>query len=135
MALFEWTPALSVGIASIDRQHQILINQINTLAEVVEGALPLSELDRVLDGLQTYTQVHFAYEELLFSLHQYQSRDEHEGGHHAFVKLLERCRSKLALGDRQFGDELLQYLKKWLTEHILVEDIAYVGFLKSKGVD
>ena len=133
MAFFEWSPVLSVGLDSVDRQHKLLIGYINDLGEAVDRGRSQSALQPVLERLRNYTRVHFAYEEAMFKVYDYASADDHGQAHRAFVRMIEDCERRHAAGEENVGAELLGYLKHWLSDHILVEDKAYAKVLLERG--
>lgn len=133
MAFFEWTPRLSVGLDSVDRQHRLLIGYINELSDAVEGGRSGNVLQKILERLRNYTRVHFAYEEAMFKVYRYEEANDHAYAHHAFVRMIEECETRQAKGETNVAADLLQYLKTWLAEHILVEDKAYAKVLAERG--
>lgn len=133
MAFFEWSPALSVGLDSVDRQHKLLIGYINELGEAVDRGRSPATLKQVLERLHNYTRVHFAYEEAMFKVYRYEAADDHGHAHHAFVRMIEDCERRHAAGEDNVGADLLRYLKNWLSDHILVEDKAYAKVLVERG--
>lgn len=135
MAFFEWSPGLSVGLESVDRQHRMLIGYINELSDAVDGDRSTFVLQKVLERLRNYTKVHFAYEEAMFQVFKYEEADDHGHAHHAFVRMIEDCERRHAMGEANVGEELLKYLKHWLSEHILVEDKNYARVLVARGAN
>ncbi|TXH72650.1 MAG: bacteriohemerythrin [Lysobacteraceae bacterium] len=133
MAFFEWTPRLSVGIDSVDRQHRLLINYINELDDAVAQGRGSAVLKGMLERLRNYTRVHFAYEEAMFQVYRYEEANDHAHAHHAFVGMIEDCERRHARGENNVGDELLKYLKSWLSDHILIEDKTYAEVLIPRG--
>ena len=68
MNAVSWSSQYSVGIATIDSEHQKLIALINDLhAAMKEGGE--AAMGKILDGLAAYTVSHFANEEKLMHLH------------------------------------------------------------------
>jgi hemerythrin-like metal-binding protein len=133
MAFLDWTPALSVGLDTVDRQHRMLIGYINELDEAVQQGRAGDALRRIMTGLRNYTRVHFTFEEGMFKVYGYTEAEDHAAGHAAFVKLLEQFEARQANGDADVARELLDYLKHWLTDHILVDDVAYARVLIPRG--
>ena len=134
MAFMAWDEQYAVGIAEIDRQHQGLVRMINDLhaALVAErGQLALAEIvGRMLD----YAAVHFATEETLLKQHRYPQYDAHRGEHEGFrVKAREL---KQRVDNKRFvlTLEVINFLKDWLSDHILVSDREYAPFLIGAGV-
>lgn len=60
---FKWFDDGSVGIATIDRQHQELMNILNRLFIAVSQREGDKVLAGILDALMAYTQTHFVLEE------------------------------------------------------------------------
>ncbi len=133
MAFFEWTPGLSVGLDSVDRQHRLLIGYINELSDAVDNGRSSLSLQKVLERLRNYTKVHFAYEEAMFQVYRYEEASDHAHAHHAFVHMIEECETRQSKGEASVAADLLKYLKTWLAEHILVEDKAYAAVLVERG--
>jgi hemerythrin-like metal-binding protein len=135
MPFLEWSSSLSVGLESVDRQHRLLIGCINDLGDAVTQGRGGFMLQRVLERLRNYTRVHFAYEEAMFKVYDYESADDHAAAHAAFVRMLEACEQRHAAGEGRVGEELLLYLSRWLSDHIQVEDRAYARVLKARGAE
>jgi hemerythrin len=133
MAFFEWTPQLSVGLETVDRQHRMLIGYINELDEAVTQGKHADTLGRIMVGLSNYTKVHFAFEEGMFKVYGYEEAGDHASGHRAFVNLIEDFARRHAEGDSGVARDLLAYLKTWLSDHILIEDKAYAPILIERG--
>jgi hemerythrin len=135
MAFFEWSPALSVGLETVDRQHRMLIGYINDLSDAVDKGGNGFAMQKILERLRNYTKVHFAYEEAMFKVYKYEEADDHAHAHRAFVRMIEDCEQRHAKGEQNVGIELLNYLKNWLSEHILVEDRSYAKVLVARGAN
>jgi len=135
MSIIEWTDELSVGIASIDKQHQILIKLINSLNTAMATGQPNIAIADILVCLTDYTRVHFSYEESLLEKYGYKETKNHQRQHRELIEqiaaLKERFQSDLS---GSIGIEIMQFLKNWLTHHIMKTDKAYSVFLISKGV-
>ena len=136
MTLMDWNESFTVHIQEIDRQHQRLIDLIN---DVYRGVL-LEKGDEIigktLDELVGYTQTHFGYEEKMFAEHGYPETEQHIAKHKALIEqVTELCgRFQANGGDMKIGNELLTFLKDWLTKHIRGVDRKYSSFFNSRGV-
>jgi len=135
MSIIEWSDELSVGIASIDKQHQILIELINSLnTAMAEGEANLRIAD-ILASLTSYTRLHFAYEEKLFEKHGYAETKEHKRQHGELIEQINALKERFESDQSgSIGLEIMQFLKNWLTNHIMKTDKHYSAFLLSKGV-
>lgn len=133
MAFFEWSPKLSVGLETVDRQHRMLIGYINELDEAVSQRKHMDTLRRIMIGLRNYTKVHFAFEEAMFKVYTYEQGADHTHGHRSFVAAIAQFEDRQASGDPAVAVQLLEFLKAWLSDHILIEDKAYSAVLIERG--
>lgn len=130
----EWTEELSVGIQEIDEQHKVLINLINRLFdETIVNQAVVGVTEKILEELIQYTIVHFAVEESLFRIFDYPAIDAHMSHHSDLKTQVLELQKKIKQG-QAVNTELLMFLKKWLTNHILQEDKQYAPFLIKQGV-
>ncbi len=130
----EWTDNLSVGIQEIDEQHKVLINLINRLFnETIVNQASSNVTEQVLQELVEYTLVHFAVEESLFRIFDYPGIEAHMAIHAGLKTQVIELQKKVREG-QEVNTDLLMFLKKWLTNHILQEDQRYAPFLISQGV-
>ncbi|MFO1217163.1 MAG: bacteriohemerythrin [Burkholderiaceae bacterium] len=129
---FAWEDRYSVGIASIDRHHKVLVDYINQLAGALGSAEQASRVQGLLVALRTYTKMHFNFEEALFRQYGYEERDAHQTYHANLVRKVDDFAQRVVAGDPQVAQELLEFLKQWLNHHILHEDMAYAEFLRAK---
>lgn len=131
----EWSDALSVGIQEIDDQHKTLINLINRLFdETIINQAPIKVTEQILNELVEYTVIHFAVEESLFRIFEYPEIEAHTNRHLDLKTQVLELQQKVKLGQSMVNSDLLMFLKKWLTNHILHEDKLYAPFLIKQGV-
>jgi hemerythrin len=134
MALFTWSDKLSVGIAKIDKEHQGLFAIMNQLHEGMLSGRAKDVLGPVLAELTEYTRVHFGNEEYLLRKHGYPQLDDHMKYHQVFRKKMANLELQYKSGTAAMSVSTLEFLRDWLTTHILGIDGKYRAFLASKGV-
>lgn len=135
MPLIEWTAQLSVGIDSIDEQHKKLINMINALNDAMLTNSSNELLGKIFTGLAAYTQKHFTYEEDMFAEYGYSNSKEHKRQHDELItQVLELKERFIENPQGTISADLMLFLKRWLTNHIMRTDKEYTEFLLSKGV-
>jgi hemerythrin-like metal-binding protein len=127
---FVWTDRMSVGHPEIDADHQRLVGIINRLW-VSEDNGNRQVIEFVLDDLVHYTESHFKREEHLMSEMGYPERERHGRIHRSICRRLEEIRWEYFQGIREeLRGEILEFLKSWLNDHILVEDMSYRPYLR-----
>ncbi len=134
MALFSWTPKMSVGIATIDKEHQGLFDIMNRLHEGMLAGRGNETLRPVLTELGQYTKVHFGNEEALLRSHGYSRLAEHLTLHQSFRSKVAELDAQIKAGAVALSVATLNFLRDWLSKHILGIDMLYKDFLASKGV-
>jgi hemerythrin-like metal-binding protein len=129
VCLVRWTDALSVGDQHIDEQHSILLDTINQLASA-ESLHNHHAVSMIIDELASYAVFHFDYEEKLMASHRYPHLDEHRVIHQVFARWVGDLREEYAIfGKRPLGQPVLDFLRDWLSHHILGEDQRYRPYL------
>lgn len=131
--LIEWSEKLDVGIAEINRQHQRLIYIANELYRLKQRGGDIHAVQRLVNSLINYTATHFNYEELLMERHGYDDLTSHKQKHQALVGDVMRFKQRVDANEDVI-DELLDFVKAWLTRHIMGSDMAYKDHLNKRGI-
>jgi len=131
---YEWNDDLSVGVPSIDRQHKVLIALINDLHIAIDSGKGQSQAKYILKKLINYAKAHFIYEEGLFTQHNYVATDEHLASHRNIEVKLSELEEKAKDPDYNLSEELMDFLKSWLNNHILKEDMGYSELLSKHNI-
>ena len=134
MALLLWGPMLEVGVKEIDTQHRKLVDLANELADAVRAGKGKDVAGKILNELVSYTQSHFSTEERLMTLHKYPGAAEHKQLHQDLIKTVSDFKAKFLKGEATISEELMSFLRDWLTKHIMNIDKAFARDLKTKGV-
>lgn len=135
MPLIEWSDELSVGIDSIDEQHKKLVNMINALNDAMLTGSSNELLGKIFTGLAAYTQKHFTYEENMFAEYGYSNSEEHKRQHKELIAQVVELKERFMENPQgTISADLMLFLKRWLTNHIMRTDKEYTEFLLSKGV-
>ena len=124
-----WGGILSVGVDEIDEDHQKLINIFNMLNHAVtEGESP-DYLAAILEELINCTAWHFSHEERLMLKHGYEDIEEHKAVHRELVKSAREMQQNILQADGPIADKDIEFLERWLTEHILTDDLRLGSYL------
>ena len=133
MAIMMWNNQFATGIASIDKQHQQLVGYVNDLYDAMTQNKGDAVTRKVLNDLVGYTVTHFAHEEQYFRKTGYPETAAHIAEHDALKKQVGDFSKKYSAGQATVNAELMNFLKNWLSNHILKSDKKYAGHLKSHG--
>lgn len=129
-----WDESLSVGIKKIDNQHQELVKIINCLVENEDASGHSEPIAQVLDRMTQYAVYHFETEEALMVQYNYPEYESHRDDHTQFkMKTAKFCLDAVQRKET-LPDELLSYLRDWLTHHILETDMKYKPYFLERGL-
>jgi hemerythrin-like metal-binding protein len=134
MALFTWDDSYSVGIKDIDSQHKKLVDTLNQLHQGMLNRRSREETGALLKQLATYTVDHFATEERYFVRAQYPKTNEHKALHVELTDQVKAYIARFEKGEISLDIHLLDFLRKWLMNHILKEDMEYRQCLSKAGI-
>jgi hemerythrin len=135
MAYIDWRPEFSVGIPSIDQQHQQLVKMLNDLYNSMQAGQGQASLGKILGGLAQYCVSHFANEERLMREHAYPDFAAHKQIHEKMTAKVNALLEDVKAGKAQMSVSVASFLKDWLTKHIQQTDMKYGPYLKGKGVN
>ena len=129
MPLIIWKDEYSVSHSKIDSQHKKLIDLINDLHEGMKNRRGKDVLEKILDDLIEYTVVHFRDEEQIMSAANYPDITSHKVRHSELIDQVEKYKEKYENGAIMLSLETMNFLKEWLTNHILGIDKQYVPYV------
>lgn len=135
MALITWSNMLSTGIAEQDNQHKKLIELINKLNDAMQAGKGTEMMGSVLSELVNYTVFHFGYEEKLMGQHNYSDTPAHKAEHVKFVQTVGDFKQKFDSGSAVVSVEIMNFLRTWLTGHIMKTDKKMGQELVKAGVN
>jgi hemerythrin-like metal-binding protein len=132
--MFDWSSQYTVGVGSVDAQHQNLFAMCRELHAAMVTGQGKAVVSRTLDRLTQYTTVHFAHEERLMRLYDYPDFAAHRAEHQALTKQVLKFQEDFAAGRVTITVQLLQFLRGWLQTHILASDLKLAPYLKERAV-
>lgn len=132
--MITWNDEMSVKVAEIDKQHQVLIKLINDLHEAMRVGQAKAVMGKLLEELVNYTVTHFAYEEKLFEKYNYPQKTTHQNEHIKLLNKVNEFKAEFDSGSKNLSLEMMNFLKDWLLNHIQKTDKQYSAFFNEKGI-
>ncbi len=131
---FKWNSVFETGITRIDIQHKVIVKLLNELHDIILEENDKNSIDNVIYELAQYTDYHFGTEEKFFEKYNYPEKKEHTLEHKKFIaKINDIVQNKK--NDKDFAAiDLLNFLKDWLLEHIMVTDQKYATFFNENNI-
>lgn len=123
---------LQTGIPEVDRQHELLVEIYNELVDAQNASRGNRVMNEILARLFQYSKDHFADEEELMVAHGFPQLAEHQEQHAELVKSIRGYVLRHSRNGERITREMVQFVGKWITDHILIEDMKYVDCLKGR---
>ncbi|BAE49739.1 bacteriohemerythrin [Paramagnetospirillum magneticum] len=135
-AIPEWTPEMSVGNDTLDSDHKAFFDiarlLYDSLADKRDQGLIIAS---TLLILEEYVDGHFLREEKALKAVGYTQLSEHHHKHRKFQARVRAISETYQSGTKSAADDLPDLVVKWLTHHILNEDMQYKRWIRDSAVD
>lgn len=132
MSDFVWKPAFSVHNQILDDQHKQLIQLMQAFYSAhLEN--DTAQAHRELAALLTLTVAHFKKEEEMMEAAHFPELISHKKGHADLLAMVNKLAKEYLKGNKQTdAGKLANFLKAWLTRHILGSDKQYEPYLSDR---
>jgi len=120
----EWNNNMSVGNPAIDRDHRALIQYVNEMHSAMAAGKGKEIVGSILAKLVKYTQEHFGREEVIWKAGGYADFDRHKQQHVDLLNTVAEFKGKYDKGAVLLTLDVMNFLRDWLTNHILKSDKA-----------
>ncbi|MCX7909680.1 MAG: bacteriohemerythrin [Ignavibacteria bacterium] len=135
MSFITWNDSYSVGVAIIDNQHKRLVNIINELNDAMGAGKGKEVLGKVLFELIQYVNTHFKTEEEYMIKYQYDEYEQHRYEHEKLTDEVKRFYEDFNSGKAVLSIQIMNFLRNWLMDHIIIKDKKFGKFLNEKGMN
>jgi hemerythrin len=135
MSLVTWSPTYSVKVKRFDDDHQQLFSILNKLHDGMVAGHGKDVLEGVLTDLLRYTEKHFTAEEAVMRELNYPQLAAQIEQHRKFTDKIKEVSAQYKAGEVGLSIDVLDFLSKWLSQHIGGMDKQYSAFMNTKGVN
>jgi hemerythrin len=132
METIKWTPAISVGVAEIDEQHQKLFAIIDELGKAQAAVPDKGAVLAILTQLVDYSDYHFRTEDDFMIENSYPLFLSHRKEHLAYIKKMGTLIDDLENKAAALPGGILNFLCDWWQTHISQSDMKYARYIKSQ---
>jgi len=133
--MIKWDEKYSVGISIIDAEHKELIRIMNEAIVAKQHDDNVDEISKLLKEMTVYALNHFSTEESFMAKFNYAEFQYHKEEHHDFSNKAVAYCNRVIEGDYHIANEILEYLKQWLVNHILITDKKYIKCFRKNGLE
>jgi hemerythrin len=122
MTLLKWKPEFSVGDVAIDYEHEMMIQQINTLYDQLEAFADSAAIEAVLGEIHADISAHFALEERMMKQANYIEYEDHKEDHEELLDQLHEMMDVYFQSSEDREEMLKLKLSNWFGHHFATFD-------------
>ena len=123
---------VKVGEQTIDAEHDLQMQLLDSLTLALEKGGDFSAVRYVLEQFIEFSDMHFLSEQLVMRLHSYPAYESHLEAHTRLMKKVREIKDSVFHGEKAPSIQLVRELRDWLLMHIATEDAAFGEYLKKK---
>lgn len=135
MEFITWDESFSVGVRTMNDQHNVLFGILNGLYDAVKKGHEQTVTSPLLSTMVDHTRRHFAAEENLMASTGFPGAAAHREKHQDLMNKVEAFAGRLDRGDVMLSVDLFSSLRDWIATHIQKEDKEYGPWLNERGVE
>jgi len=130
-----WNKEFSVGVKELDDQHKELIKMINQLIDAKNTHVDSENISDILTEMTRYAAYHFKTEEAYMAKYDFPGYSQHKDQHSEFKKQTCNFCLDAMQHNENVPEEILLYLRTWLTDHILNTDMQFRSHFNKSGLE
>jgi hemerythrin-like metal-binding protein len=134
MASLIWNNSCTVGVQAIDNQHGILLDALNELRGALIHGAECGTVRVMLTKVTELMRLHVESEERLLALYEFPGLAAHRAEHQRLLGRLAQFDARFEQRQTASVYELVEYLRKWFTNHTGVSGQKYGPWLQKCGV-
>lgn len=127
-----WKDVFKTGITIIDNQHRNLFERIDHLILAIYKGQSESELEALLEYLESYVIKHFEIEEKMMLDNEYPDYIRHVYEHKGFREIFKNIVNEFIKKgpDNFMAIRVEKEVRKWWENHVMKIDMEYVPYIK-----
>ena len=129
MSLLQWKPEYSVGVESMDVEHQEMIDLINEIYEKLNSNPDADQIEQCLGDIFSTVSMHFALEERLMRKSNYAEYQAHKDNHEELLDQIRDLMDDFDSDTAAGATRLEQGLSDWFAGHFSTFDARLHGQL------
>jgi hemerythrin-like metal-binding protein len=134
MSLQDGSKSMSIGIALLDDDHEIIMCLTIRLQNCLEGREDTASLAAICERLIAYMEFHQAREEKVMEACAYPNLEMHREDHTRFIHDVYDFMDRFAAQrDAAILREFLSYLQEWIEQHVLAQDTGMRVFITNNA--
>jgi len=122
MKYLKWSDQYSVGVDSVDYEHQNLMDMINAIYAELEDQRDIAEIEKTISDVHAEISAHFALEERLMRNAGYEEYAAHKDDHEELLDQIRSMMDAIENDPEPALDVLSEKLSDWFSGHFATFD-------------
>lgn len=122
MKYLQWSEKFSVGVDSVDYEHQNLMDMINMIYAELEDRRDVAEITNTISDVHAEISAHFALEERIMRQAGYEEFDAHKNDHEDLLDQIRAMMDAIENDPEPALDTLSDQLADWFSHHFATFD-------------
>jgi hemerythrin len=122
MKYLQWSDNFSVGVDSVDYEHQNLMDMINMIYAELEDRRDISEITQTISDVHAEISAHFALEERIMREAGYEEFEAHKNDHEDLLDQIRTMMDAIENDPEPALDMLSEQLADWFSKHFATFD-------------
>ena len=122
MKYLQWSESFSVGVDSVDYEHQNLMDMINMIYAELEDRRDIAEITKTVSDVHAEISAHFALEERIMREAGYEEFEAHKNDHEDLLDQIRTMMDAIESDPEPALDMLSEQLADWFSKHFATFD-------------
>jgi hemerythrin len=122
MKYLQWTEKFSVGVDSVDYEHQNLMEMINMIYAELDDRRDIAKIKHTVSEVHTEISAHFALEERIMRVADYDDFEAHKNDHEELLDQIRTTMDAIEDDPEPALDMLSDQLADWFSRHFATFD-------------
>ena len=122
MKYLRWREEFSIGVDSVDFEHQNLMDMINLIYAELDDRCDTEQIKQTLGEVHAEISAHFALEERIMRQAGYEEFDAHKDDHENLLDQIRAMMDAIEFDPEHALDVLSEQLADWFSRHFVTFD-------------
>ena len=122
MKYLQWRKEFSIGVDSVDFEHQELMDMINMIYAELDNRRDVEEIKKTMGEVHAEISAHFALEERIMRRARYKEYDAHKNDHEELLDQIRILMDTIENDRERALDVLSEALADWFSNHFISFD-------------
>ena len=134
MKYLQWRKEFSIGVDSVDFEHQELMDIINMIYAELDNRRDAKQIRQTMGEVHAEISAHFALEERIMRHARYEEFDTHKNDHENLLDQIRTMMDAIENDTEHALDVLSEALGDWFSSHFVTFDARLHSRLSARDI-